>query len=263
LISLSLHEKIDLQEVEINEQTIVIDELRNEIHSLNNKDDRRQSKLPSPLLTKSTDDQQRIIEELDKKVYDFETERTCLVFEHERLKTNLDLCIDEKQHLIEQRTQTSNELRKLKLRILALQDQIHKLKRNNQPISKKNVFTPSSTIKKRIIKKKPKKTCLEVLLDQNQSSAFLDDLQGDSSFLYRMSSPRSPGFSTNRRQRLRRHRTCSLCDYHTEASLMKRKRRPSISSTIPKKRCNELVDFLIKIIRLFYFSWSIKEKFYY
>jgi hypothetical protein len=176
-----------------------------------------------------------MIGELDKKLYELETERTCLVFEHERLKTNLDLCIDEKQHLIQQRTQTANEVKKLKLRILALQDQVQKLKRKNQPVNKKNAFTPSLTKKKRIIKKKPKKSCLEMLLDANQSSAFLDDLQDDSSLLYRVSSPRSNGFSTNRQ---RRHRTCSLCDYHTESSLMKRKRRPSISSTISKKRCN-------------------------
>ncbi|CAF4669288.1 unnamed protein product, partial [Rotaria magnacalcarata] len=33
--NLSLNEKLDLQEVEINEQTIVINELRNEIQLLN------------------------------------------------------------------------------------------------------------------------------------------------------------------------------------------------------------------------------------
>ncbi len=224
LFSLSLHEKIDLQEVEINEQTLVIDELRNEIQLLNDKDELRPLKTSSPLTTKSTDDPQRLIEELDKKVYELENERTCLIFEHERLKTNLDLCIDEKQQLIQQRTQTTNEMKKLKLRILALQDQIQKFKRNNPPMNKKNINTPLLTRKKRMIKKKTKKSCLEMLLDQNQSSILLDDLHDQSSELYRVSPIKS--------NRWRRHRTCSLCDYHTESSLMKRKRRTSI----PKKK---------------------------
>jgi chromosome segregation ATPase len=226
---LSLNEKIDLQEVEINEQTIVIDELRNEIHLLNDKDLPRQS----PSVSKSTNEQQYLVEELDKKLYELETERTCLVFEHERLKTNLDLCIDEKQHLIQQRAQTGNELKKLKLRILALQDQVHRLRRNNQSTNKKNANTPISSMKKRVTKKtKSKKSCLEVLLDQN--STFRDDLQDESSILYRITPSKSDRFPSSYRQR---HRTCSLCDHHTETSLMKRRRRPSISSTIPKKRC--------------------------
>jgi hypothetical protein len=204
----------------------VIGELRNEIQMLNNKDEIHQSKISSPLITKSTDNQQHLIEELDKKIYELESERTCLVFEHERLKTNLDLCIDEKQHLIQQRTQTSNEIKKLKLRILALQDQVQKFKRNNQTINKK----PLANIKKRIIKKKSKPTCLEMLLDQNQNSTFIDDLQNESSILYRVSSTKS-----DRWRRPRRHRACSLCDYHTESSLMKRKRQ----SSIPKKKFNQ------------------------
>ncbi len=225
--SVSLNEKNDLQEVEINEQTIVIDELRNEIHRLNDKDEQRRTKTSSPLLTKSTNDQQRVIEQLEKKVYELETERTCLIFEHERLKTNLDLCLDEKQHLLQQRTQTTSEMKKLKLRILALQDQVHKLKRTNPPMNKKTMNPIVSTTKKRIIKKKPKKTCLEMLLDQNQSSTFIDDLQDQSSIRYRVSPPKT--------NRWRRHRTCSLCDYHTESSLMKRKRRSSVA----KKKLNQ------------------------
>jgi hypothetical protein len=205
----------------------VIGELRNEIQILNNKDEIHQTKNSSPLITKSTDNQQHLIEELDKKIYELENERTCLVFEHERLKTNLDLCIDEKQHLIQQRTQTSNEIKKLKLRILALQDQVQKFKRNNQTTINKK---PLLNIKKRIIKKKPKQTCLEMLLDQNQNSTFIDDLQNESSILYRVSSSKS-----DRPRRPRRHRACSLCDYHTESSLMKRKRRLSV----PKKKFNQ------------------------
>ncbi len=178
------------------------------------------------MTSKSPDDPQRLIEELDKKLYEVETERTCLIFEHERLKTNLDLCIDEKQHLIQQRTQTNNEIKKLKLRILALQDQVHKFKRNNP----KNFNAVPSTMKKRVMKKKTKKSCLEMLLDQNQNSTFIDDLHDQSSILYRVSTAKS-----DRWRRPRRHRACSLCDYHTESSLMKRKIRPSI----PKKRINQ------------------------
>ncbi|CAF4848757.1 unnamed protein product [Rotaria sp. Silwood1] len=237
--NLSLHEKIDLQEVEINEQTIVINELRNEILVLNDKDERSQLKIPSPSINKTNDNQQRFVEDFKKKLYELENERTCLIFEHERLKTNLDLCIDEKQHYIQQHKQTTNEIKRLKLRILALQDQIHKLKRNDQTINKKTLMNSSSTIKKRIIKKKPKKSCLEMLLDQNQSSTFIDDLQNESSILYRTSPSKSDRLDINpwRRQR---HRTCSLCDNHTQASLMKRKRRPSISSTIPKRKYGPL-----------------------
>ena len=233
--NVSLNEKLDLQDVEINEQAVVINELRNEIYALNNKDERRQSKANSPL--KTTDNQQQVIEELEKKLYELETERTCLVFEQERLKTNLDLCINEKQHLTQQRTQTTSEMKKLKLRILALQDQVHKLKRNSlitNTTKKSLVSQPLTTNKKRpIIKKKPKKSCLEMLLDQN--SSFIDDLQDESSVLYRVSSAKSTERLRRRRQQQQHHRPCSLCDYHTESSLMKRRRRPSI----PKKRINQ------------------------
>jgi hypothetical protein len=216
--SLSLQEKVDLEEVEINEQIIVIDELRNEIRFLNDKDE--QPRLLS--ITKSNDEEKNLIEKLDKKLYELETERTCLVFEQERLKTNLDLCIDEKQHLIQQRIQTNNELKKLKLQVLGLQDQIHKFKRNIQTIEKKElVLTPPIlSIKRRMIKKKPRrpKSCLEMLLDQN--STLVDDLQNES-------------FISNKP----RHHSCSLCDYHGEPSFIKRKRRPSISSVLSKQRC--------------------------
>lgn len=122
-------------------------------------------------------------------------------------------------------------MKKLKLRILALQDQVHKLKRNNQPINKKIFNTPlKPPTKKRINKKKTKQTCLEMLLDQNQSSTFIDDLQDESSILYRVSPTKA-----DRWRRTRRHRACSLCDYHTESSIMKRKQRPSI----PKKKFNQ------------------------
>ena len=193
---------------------------------MNNHEEQRRVRTASPLAPKSANDQQRIIEELDKKLYELETERTCLVFEHERLKTNLDLCIDEKQNLIQQRTQTTNDVKKLKLRILALQDQVHKLKRNSLSTTKK----PATTTKKRVVKKKPKKSCLEMLLDQN--STLIDDLQDHSSVLYRVSAARS---DRRRRPITQRRRPCSLCDYHTESSLMKRKVRP----TIPKKRINQ------------------------
>lgn len=227
---MSLNEKIDLQEVEINEQSIVIDELRNEIHLLNDKDEQRQSKITLPTKPKSTDDQQRVIEELDKKLYDLENERTCLIFEHERLKTNLDLCIDEKQHLLQQRAQNTSEMKKLKLRILSLQDQVQKLKRTNPMTTKKTTLTtPVSTVKKRGMKKKSKKSCLEMLLDQN--STLIDDLQDESSILYRVSS----GKSNRWRRSTPRYRACSLCDDHTQSSLMKRKRR----SSMPTKRINQ------------------------
>ena len=72
--SLSLQEKIDLQEVEINEQTIVRGELRNELQFLSKRGEQHQMK---PVATnKSSDEQQRLIEELDKKLYELETERT-------------------------------------------------------------------------------------------------------------------------------------------------------------------------------------------
>lgn len=233
--SLTIHEKLDLQAVEINEQTIVIDELKNEIQLINDQDEQRQAKLAPQNKPKSTDDQQRLVEELDKKLYELETERTCLIFEHERLKTNLDLCIDEKQHLSQQRTQTVGEVKKLKLRILALQDQIHKLKRNNLPLNKKNNLNhPATGPKRKIIKKSPKKgkSCLEMLLDQSQSATFMDDLRDQSSILYRMGPSKGNGLASKQR-----HRACSLCDHHTETSLMKRRRRPSMSSAMNKKRC--------------------------
>ncbi len=168
LFSLSIHEKIDLQEVEINEQRIIIDELRNEIQRLNEP-------LRSPPILTINTDQKNLIEELDKRLYELETERTNIIFEHERLKTSLNLCIDEKQHLLEQKTEINNELKQSKLRILALQDQIYKLKRNNQKDS-----IPLITIKRRIIKKKPRttKSCLEMLLDQN--ATFIDDRHNES-----------------------------------------------------------------------------------
>jgi hypothetical protein len=58
----------------------------------------------------------------------------------------------------------------------------------------------------------------------------IDDLQNESSILYRVTPTKS-----DRWQRPRRYRKCSLCDYHTESSLMKRKRQPSIS----KKKLNK------------------------
>lgn len=243
VFSVSLNEKLDLQEVEINEQTIVINELRNEIQLLNDKDERSKPRISSMLPIKSNDDQDRVGEEYDKKLYELENERTRLVFEHERLKTKLDICVDEKQHLMQQKTEALNDVKSLKLRILALQDQVHKLKRVNQPNKKKNSTSSAPTLRKRIVKKKPRKSCLELLLDQNQSSMFLDDLQNESSILCRKSAPKSDRSDRNpwRRQRFR---TCSLCDCHTQSSLMKRKRQPSMSSTISKRK-SELVNKII------------------
>lgn len=213
MLSLSLNEKIDIQDVEIHEQTIVIDELRNEIHRL-----KQQPQISSPIITKpETNEQKYLIEKLDKKLYELETERTNLIFEQERLKTNLDLCLDEKQNLIEQKNQINNEFKKSKLRILALQDQIYKLKQNNSHHQKDLI--PIVSIKRRIIKKKPKKfsttkSCLELLLDQN--ATIIDDLQNES-FI----STRQP-----------------------YQSFIQRKRRPSISSTkclfFHRKRFNRI-----------------------
>lgn len=211
--SLSLNEKIDLQEVEINEQTIVIDELRNEIHQLNEQPQMVPSATPI-ITTTSNNEQKYLIEKLDKKLYELETERTNLVFEHERLKTNFDLCIDEKQHLIQQKNQINNEFKKLKLRVLALQDQIYKLKRNNHPKD----LIPIVSIKRRIIKKKPKKSCLELLLDQN--STLIDDLQNES-------------LISNRQT----HRSYGIYEHQNNNSFIRRRRRPSMSSTISKTGC--------------------------
>ncbi|CAF4549852.1 unnamed protein product, partial [Rotaria sp. Silwood2] len=90
----NLQEKVDLQEVEINEQINVIDELHHEIQRINDKDEQIQS----THITTSNSEQKYLIEKLDKKLYELETERTCLIFENERLKTNYDLCNDEKEH---------------------------------------------------------------------------------------------------------------------------------------------------------------------
>lgn len=217
--NLSLHEKIDLQEVELNEQTIVIGELRNEIQRLNQLDEKPMPSINNPI----NNEQKRLVEQLDKRLFELETERANLIIEHERLKTNFDLCSDEKQHLIQQKIQTNSELKKAKLRILALQDQIYKLKRtnqfNNNPTQKE--FLPN---KRRTIQKKTKKnpsilprttkSCLEILLDQN--ATIIDDLQNES-----LISNRPRQFS------------CNICD----ESFVKRKRRPSISSSISKTRC--------------------------
>ncbi|CAF1098835.1 unnamed protein product [Rotaria sordida] len=218
--NLSLQEKIDLQEVEINEQINIIDELHNEIRRINDKDEQIQS----TYITTSNNEQEHLIEELDKKIYELETERTCLIFENERLKTNYDLCNDEKQHLIQQKIQINNELKQLKLRILSLQDQIYKLKRTNQTDNNTDLISkPMLTIKRRTIKKKPKKStttksCLELLLDQN--STLIDDLQNES-------------LVSNRRQ----DHSCSLCDHQSENSFRQRKRRSSISLILPRPRC--------------------------
>jgi predicted nuclease with TOPRIM domain len=196
---------------------MVIDELRHEIHRLNDEPIRS-----LPVTIPSNDEQKQLIEKLDQKLYELETERTNLIFEQERLKTNYDLCIDEKQHLIEQKIQTNNELKQSKLRILALQDQIHKLKRNN---NNKNDLIPILTIKRRIIKKKPKKpmtkkSCLEMLLDQNVT--LIDDLQNESFILNKP-----------------RKRSYHICNHFNDHSFTKPKRRPSISKT----RCSLLNYF--------------------
>ncbi|CAF2044454.1 unnamed protein product [Rotaria magnacalcarata] len=221
--NLSLQEKVDIQEVEIKEQITVIDELRNEIRRVTDKDEQIQPKY----VPTSNNDQTHLIEKLDKKLYELETERTCLIFENERLKTNLNLCIDEKQHLLEQKMQVHNELKSLKLRILALQDQIHKLKRTTAQLNDKPDFIPKpiSTVNRRIIKKKSKKpttkSCLELLLDQN--STLIDDLNNESIISYR-----------------RRNHSCSLCDHSNENSFRQRKRRSSKSSIIPRQRYGTL-----------------------
>ena len=200
-----MQEKLDLQEVEINEQIIVIDELRNEIQRL--KDENDQPSPPPPVL-KSENIKQ--IQELDRKVYELENERTCLLFEQERLKTEYNLCLDEKQHLLQQKNQLGNELKKTKLRILSLQDQVYKLKRESNE-KKFNNSSSTSTINRRIIKKKSKKsmmskTCLELLLDQNST---LIDEQLNQSLM-----------SNRPRQR----RSCSLCNHQKDKPL-------------PRKRC--------------------------
>lgn len=207
--SLSLHEKIDLQDVEIHEQRLVIDELRHELRH-------NESIQSPPIVIQQKDDQKQLIEELDRKLYQTESERTNLIFEHERLKTNYELCISEKQHLTDQRTQINAELKNSKLRILALQDQLHKLKRN-QP--DRHHQDPPLIIKRGIIKKKTKKyprtkSCLEMLLDQN--ATIIDDLHNQS-------------IVSNKPLQ----RSCSMCDQ----SAGTQKRRASISSTLSKTRC--------------------------
>jgi predicted nuclease with TOPRIM domain len=183
--------------------------LRNEIQRLNDNQDEQQPRSLSVITTTLNNEQKYLIEELDKKLYEVETERTSLIVERERLKTNYDLCIDEKQDLIQQKLQINNQLKQSKLRILSLQDQIYKLKQNNH--NKKDLI-PILTLKRRIIKKKPKKSCLEMLLDQN--ATLIDDLHNES-------------FISNKQ----RQHSCSLCDHQTENSFIKPKRRPSISRT--------------------------------
>jgi len=107
-----------------------------------------------------------------------------------------------------------------------LQDQIHKLKRNNQINNNKKDLIPILTIKRRRINKKPKKltttkSCLEMLLDQN--STLIDDIQNES-------------LISNKQ----RHHSCSMCEHQNENSFIKRKRRPSISSTISRTKCSLL-----------------------
>lgn len=218
---MSLHEKIDLQEVEIHEQRIVLDELRHEIRRLN--DHHNQSFPSPPIVQEQKNDQTHLLEELDKKLYQLESERTTLIFEHERLKTNYDLCLNEKQHLTDQRTQINNELKKSKLRILALQDQLHKFKRNPSNLTSRHDLIPSLNVRRGIIKKKPKKiprmkSCLEILLDQD--ATIIDDLHNQS-------------IVSNKPRR----RSCSICEHQKDQPLTARKRRTSISSTLSKNRC--------------------------
>lgn len=207
--------------MEIHEQRLVIDELRHEIRRLN--DQRNESIQSPPIVVQQKDDQKQLIEELDRKLYQIESDRTNLIFEHERLKTNYDLCIDEKQHLTDQRTQINNELKKSKLRILALQDQLHKFKRNQSNLTSRHDQNPPLTIRRGIIKKKAKKfprtkSCLEMLLDQN--ATIIDDLHNQSIIS----------------NKPRRH-SCNICDHQNDPSAMTQKRRSSISSTISKTRC--------------------------
>lgn len=231
IFSLSLQEKVDLQEVEINEQVTVIDELRNELRKAKDKDETVKIKhIPT-----SNDDQSNLIEKLDRRLYELETERTCLIFESERLKTAYNICIDEKQLLLDQKTQLNDDLKKLELRVLALQDQIHKLKRNNQINNQPDPISKSAlTMKRRTIKKKPKKptvtamakSCLELLLDQN--ATLVDDLQNESIISYR-----------------RRNHSYSLCDYSHEDSPRQRKQKSLKSSIIPRQRRLLSIFFVI------------------
>ena len=226
LLSLSLQERIDLQDVEINEQTNVIHELHNEIQNINDKNEQFQ---PTILLT-SNNEQEHFREKFDKKIYELERERTCLIFENERLKTNFDLCNDEKQNLTQQKTQINNELRQAKLRILALQDQIHKLNRTNETTNKLDLtLKPISAMQRRINTKKPKrsrmmtsrttkKSCLELLLEQ--SSTLTDDFENESS-------------ASNRQKQ----HSCSLCDPQIEYLFKQRKRQSSMSSIRSRRRC--------------------------
>lgn len=196
---MNFQEKLDLQQVEINEQIVVIGELRNEIRALREK--------PKPL-AKFSGEKVRLMSEIDKKFVDLETERSDLIVENERLKTSVELCQEEKENVLKQRNQIRSDLKKTKLRILALQDQISKLKRNQMKNDVKS--TPIVVVKRRISKKKVKKavrlkSCLELLLDQN--STLVDEQQNESSI-------------------------------SIENSIRKRTRKPSIcSSTISRKRC--------------------------
>ena len=215
--SLSLHEKLDLQDVEINEQAIIIGELHLEIRTRqanNTAVPIRPATPPAP--SKFTHEQTHLIKELDEKLYKLETERTSLVFEKEHLKTNLELALAEKQQISEQRSQARSELKKAKLRILALQDQIQKLKRNQPKETKKDLNPPALfIIKRRLTRKKTKnpfattKSCLEILLDQNAS--FMDGLHDQS-------------VMSNRPE------------HSNDNSFIRRTRKSSISSILSRKR---------------------------
>ena len=228
--SLSLHEKLDLQEVEINEQAVVIGELHHEIRTLHATSKFvpiRPATPPAP--PKFTPEQTHVIKELDGKLYQLETERTSLVFEQERLKTNLELALAEKQQFAQQRTQAKSELKKAKLQVLSLQDQVQKLKRKQTKETKKDLNPPPLfIIQRRMMRKKAKKpfsstkSCLEILLDQNTS--FMDDLHNQSV----MSSRR---------------------EHSNDNSLIRRTRKASISSILSKKRGLSSTSF----------SWSTKS----
>lgn len=180
--SLTSNEKIDSQQVEINEQAIIIGELREELRiSMDNDEHVIEQSPPRIVSTRKNDEQMRLIEVLDKKLYELETERTEQILEHERLKTDYGLLLDAKEKLKEQRNQMRSEFKKSKLQILALQDQIRKLKRN---VTKKEIqpIVPPKMKRRRNKRKNVSisttKSCLELLLDQN--ATLVDDLQTES-----------------------------------------------------------------------------------
>ncbi|CAF0919771.1 unnamed protein product, partial [Didymodactylos carnosus] len=244
--NMSLQEKIDLQQVELNEQSVAISELQNEIEHLNDEKDKKKIiYIPTPSSTINNDnlhmeqreqekqrqEQQHLIEQLDKKLYDLETQRTCLVFEHERLKTNLELSVDEKNQLVQQRNQNQIEIRNLKQNLSKCQQDLKQCRRKMTNNNKR------------------KKSCLEVLLEQNPMSrdnSFVDDLDQPHQLFNRVTSAKSISETSSNFNRdtftSKKRRACSLCDDDHNKTLSRKLPgyRTRRNSTLTMKKCEFL-----------------------